>query len=76
MAKQKTQNEMIIDYVMEHGSITHLEAVERLERPVMRLAARIPEIEKEHKIFFDRVPVRKKLENGAYERYTKYVKVN
>jgi len=37
-----TQNERILEYMAEHGSITHLEAEKKLG--VMRLAARIADL--------------------------------
>lgn len=39
-----TQNPMIIEYMMKHGSITPIEAM--MEIGCMRLASRISEIEK------------------------------
>lgn len=51
-----TQNELILDYIAEFGSITPLEAIRDLG--VMRLASRISDLKRKgYKIKTDKVPV-------------------
>lgn len=44
MSRKHTQNQRIIEYMQEHGSITQLEALRELS--VMRLASRISDLRK------------------------------
>ena len=66
--KYKTNNERIIEYMREHGSITAKDAVYDLG--ILRLAARIHEIKKD-------VPIIKRIEcktrqDGTTVHWTRY----
>lgn len=45
MSKTQTQNERVLDYMREHGSITQLQAMQDLG--VMRLASRIADLRRQ-----------------------------
>lgn len=66
---RKTQNEMILDYIAEFGSITPLDAVRDLG--CMRLASRISDLKRQG------YPIQSKFEpftkrNGEKGRYKRY----
>ena len=64
-----TQNEMVIDYLDEYGSITALEAMRDLG--IMRLASRIGDLKKQgHKIKSKMVAVRTR--NGGTTHIASY----
>lgn len=64
-----TQNEMILKYITDFGSITPLEAYKELR--IMRLASRISEL-KEKGYPIDSVMVKSKNRYGKPMRYAKY----
>ena len=66
---KQTQNERILDYIEEFGSITSLEAMRDLG--VMRLASRISDMrERGHNIVSDFVPVKNRFgETCHIKRY-------
>ena len=64
-----TQNQRILDYIEQFGSITQLEALRDLG--VMRLASRISDLRKQgYRIVGDIVPVKNRFEEQCYiKRY-------
>ena len=64
-----TQNQMILKYITDFGSITHLEAYKELG--IMRLASRISEL-KEKGYPIDSVMVKSKNRYGKNMHYSKY----
>lgn len=64
-----TQNQMIVKYIEDFGSITHLEAYKELG--IMRLASRISEL-KEKGYPIDSVMVKSKNRYGKPMHYAKY----
>ena len=66
-----TQNEMIIKYLNEHGSITNYESYSKLF--ITRLSARIYEIKHKYGIEFDEEWVTKKNIYGKICSFKKYI---
>ena len=66
-----TQNEMIIKYLNEHGSITTYESYSKLF--ITRLSARIYEIKHKYGIEFEEERVTKKNIYGKICRFKKYM---
>lgn len=62
------QNDLIINYIDRHGSITPKEAVNELD--VWRLSSRINEIKKKKKVKTTYIPFTKA--SGKKSRYAKY----
>lgn len=64
-----TQNQRILNYIEQFGSITQLEALRDLG--VMRLASRISDLRKQgHKIVSEIVPVKNRFEEQCHiKRY-------
>ena len=69
MNSKPTQNQRILNYIEQFGSITQLEALRDLG--VMRLASRISDLRKQgHKITGEVVPVKNRFEEQCYiKRY-------
>ncbi|MBQ8766585.1 MAG: helix-turn-helix domain-containing protein [Clostridia bacterium] len=67
--KKPTQNQRILNYIEQFGSITQLEALRDLG--VMRLASRISDLRKQgHKIVSEVVPVKNRFEEQCHiKRY-------
>lgn len=66
-----TQNEMIIKYLNEHGSITTYESYSKLF--ITRLSARIFDIKNKYEIEFDEEWVTKKNIYGKTCSFKKYI---
>lgn len=69
MEKEKTQCELIVDYIREHGSISNLEAITELS--VGRLASRIYDLKKAEIPVYGKT-VKEKNKNGRFVTYTRY----
>lgn len=68
MATKKTQCEMILAYMKENGSITPVEAMQEIG--CMRLASRICEIKRTHKIKTERVTAPGRFGPVTFARYS------
>lgn len=70
MQNRKSQNEQVLDYIREFGSITQLEALADLG--CMRLAPRVSELRKAgYPVKSERVPVKNRYGQTCYiSRYT------
>lgn len=72
--RRPTQRQRIREYVAQFGSITPLEAMRDLG--IMRLAARIEEMEKEDGDVFIHKKVRDRNRLGQQISYMKYIRVS
>lgn len=68
MGAKKTQCEMILAYMKENGSITPVEAMQEIG--CMRLASRICEIKRTHKIKTERVTAPGRFGPVTFARYS------